>query len=95
MSKKRRKNKKYSSEIKIAAVKSYLAGEGSQVQICKKFGILRHRQLQEWIKCYNGHKDFKERSSAKGEIYILNYNNKLSIFRVRTSQMVRTIRIFF
>lgn len=27
MSKKRRKNKKYSNELKIAAVKSYLSGE--------------------------------------------------------------------
>lgn len=59
MSKKRRKNKKYSNELKIAAVKSYLAGEGTQVKICKKFGVLRHRQLHDWIR-YNGHKDFKE-----------------------------------
>lgn len=41
MSKKRRKNKKYSNELKIAAVKSYLAGEGTQVQICKKFRCFR------------------------------------------------------
>ena len=26
--------------------------------------------LRQWISCYNGHKDFKERSSAKGEIYM-------------------------
>ena len=26
--------------------------------------------LQQWISCYNGHKDFKERSSARGEIYM-------------------------
>ena len=65
-----RKNKKYSAELKIAAVQSYLAGEGSLIQTCKKFGILRHKQLQDWIKWYNGHKEFKERSSAKGEIYM-------------------------
>ena len=65
-----RKNKKYSSELKIAAVKSYLAGEGSLIQTCKKFGILRHAQLQCWIMWYNGHKEFKERTSAKGEIYM-------------------------
>ena len=26
--------------------------------------------LRQWISCYNGHKDFKERSGAKGEIYM-------------------------
>ena len=65
-----RKNKKYSLEIKIAAVKSYLAGEGSLIQTCKKFGILRHKQLQDWIMWYNGHKDIKWCNSAKGEIYM-------------------------
>ena len=64
-----RKNKKYSPELKIAAVKSYLAGEGSLIQTCKKFGILRHKQLQDWIMWYNGHKDIKWCNSAKGEIY--------------------------
>ena len=65
-----RKNKKYSPELKIAAVKSYLAGEGSLIQTCKKFGILRHKQLQDWIMWYNGHKDLKWCNSAKGEIYM-------------------------
>ena len=65
-----RKNKKYSQELKIAAVKSYLAGEGSLIQTCKKFGILRHKQLQDWIMWYNGHKDIKWCNSAKGEIYM-------------------------
>ena len=65
-----RKNKKYSTELKIAAVKSYLAGEGSLIKTCKKFGILRHAQLQRWIMWYNGHKEIKGGSSAKGEIYM-------------------------
>ena len=65
-----RKNKKYSPELKIAAVKSYLAGEGSLIQTCKKFGILRHKQLQDWIMWYNGHKDIEWCDSAKGEIYM-------------------------
>ena len=65
-----RKNKKYSPELKIAAVKSYLAGEGSLIQTCKKFGILRHKQLQDWIMWYYGHNDIKWCNSAKGEIYM-------------------------
>ena len=65
-----RKNKKYSVELKIAAVKSYLAGGRSLIQTYKKFGILRRAQLQRWILWYNDHREFKERTSAKGEIYM-------------------------
>ena len=70
MPRKTRKNKKYSPELKIAAVKAYLSGEGSLIQICKKFEILRHKQLQDWIMWYNGHKENKRHNSAKGEIYM-------------------------
>ena len=65
-----RKNKKYSTELKTAAVKSYLAGEGSLREICKKYGISDKHVLQNWILWYNGHREFKERTSAKGEIYM-------------------------
>ena len=65
-----RKNKKYSAELKIQAVRKYLSGKGSQREICKKYGILRHKQLQDWILWYNCHRDFKERTSAKGENYM-------------------------
>ena len=65
-----RKNKKYSAELKIAAVKSYLAGEGSLREICKKYEISDKHVLQNWILWYNGHREFKERSSAKGDIYM-------------------------
>ena len=64
------KNKKYGAELKKQAVEAYLRGEGSQKAICKKFGIIHCRQLYDWILWYNGHREFKERSSAKGEIYM-------------------------
>ena len=38
--------------------------------VCRKYGILNEKQLRNWIKWYNGHKEFKERSAAKGEIYM-------------------------
>ena len=63
-----RKNKKYSEELKIAAVKSYLAGEGGLRIISKRYGISDHSILRDWILWYNGHREFKERTSAKGEI---------------------------
>ena len=70
MPRKSRKNKTYSAELKVQAVQDYLAGKGSQRQICKQYEIRNKRQLQNWLSCYNGHKDFKARSSAGGEIYM-------------------------
>ena len=63
-------NKKYSKELKIQAVTDYLTGKGSQQEICKKYKIRCRKQLRDWIKWYNGHQEFKEHSSARGEIYM-------------------------
>ena len=64
------KKKRYSRELKIQAVQSYQNGEGSLRAVCKKYGIKDNKTLREWIMWYNGHKEFKERSAAKGEIYM-------------------------
>ena len=64
------KNKKYSPELRFNAVEDYLSGKGTMKQIREKYGILANKQLINWIKWYNGHREFKERSSAKGEIYM-------------------------
>ena len=64
------KNKKYSAELKEQAVEAYLRGEGSLREICKKHEISDKHVLPNWILWYNGHREFKERSSAKGEIYM-------------------------
>ena len=66
----RKKNKKYSKELKLEAVQAYLNGEGSQYEISKRLNILSHSTLQDWIKWYNGHKEFKERRGAGTEIYM-------------------------
>jgi len=55
----RKANKKYAPDLKVIAVKEYLAGEGSQTEICKKYGIRAKSKLQKWIKQYNSHEDFK------------------------------------
>ena len=70
MPRKSHKNKTYSPELKIAAVEAYLAGEGSQHDICKRFGISARIRLQEWIICYNGHKEFRRPSAARGALYM-------------------------
>lgn len=70
MPRRSKKNKKYPVELKLKAVHDYLNGGGSQREICKKCGIISHTTLQDWILWYNGHREIKERSCAKGEIYI-------------------------
>lgn len=66
----RRRNKKYSKELRIQAVQAYIKGEGSQYEISKRYGISSHSILQDWIKWYNGHKENKERRVAGTEIYM-------------------------
>ena len=70
MSRRSCKNKKYSKEFKIKVVESYLRGEAGYNETCRRYEILGHDSLNQWILWYNGHKDFKERSAAKGEIYM-------------------------
>ena len=65
-----RKLKKYSPELKQQAVQDYISGHGSLRNICKKYGIKDKRQLRYWISCYNGHKEMRRPSGAKGEIYM-------------------------
>jgi transposase-like protein len=45
-------NTHYTAQLKIQAVESYLAGEGSQDQICLKYGIKSRMQLQDWTLKY-------------------------------------------
>ena len=70
MPRKSHKNKVYSAEFKASAVEAYLRGEGSYRDLCKKLGISHNDVLRKWVLWYNGHREFKERTSAKGEIYM-------------------------
>lgn len=63
----KRKNKKYSKELKLEAVQAYLRGEGSLRQVCRQYEIRDKKQLRNWIWWYNGHKEFKERREAGRE----------------------------
>ena len=67
-------NKKYSKELKQQAVLDYLAGYGSQDDICKKYGIRSKAKLQIWIKKYNGHEELK--SSGTGGNIIMTKGRK-------------------
>ncbi len=52
------KNEFYSAELKITAVEVYLAGNGSLMEICKRYSIKSFTQLQNWILKYNGREQF-------------------------------------
>lgn len=70
MPKERRKNRKYTKEEKVQAIKEWMEGEKSKKEISKKYGILGHSTLQKWILWYNSNREIKERTSAKGDIYM-------------------------
>ena len=63
-------NRVYKTELKAQAVISYLNGEGSLIDICRKYAIHDTRQLQNWIKVYNAHGDFSSRKHSGGESYM-------------------------
>ena len=56
------KNRVYSEELKLQAVKEYIAGGVSLLEVCKKFKIRSKRQLRDWIKVYTSGRDFKRLS---------------------------------
>lgn len=58
-------NRKYSKETKESAVKDYLSGKGSLLEICSKYKISSDRLLRNWIMCYNSGKDFKEQGCSE------------------------------
>jgi transposase-like protein len=63
-------NSRYSPDLKTAAVRAYLDGKGSQLDICRQFGIHSKTQLQEWIKVYNGHKELRAVGGRGRGIYM-------------------------
>ena len=69
-------NKHYSKAEKEQAVVAYLAGEGSHMDICKKYKIHSTTQLRRWIKKYNGHEELKV--SGTGGLTIMTKGRKTS-----------------
>jgi len=63
-------NSSYSAEHKRAAVEGYLRGEGSYMEICKRYSIRSNTQLRNWIKAYNGHKELRATGGRERGIYM-------------------------
>lgn len=64
------KNRCYPPELKQRAVKEYLSGAGSQLEICRKYHIRKRTQLQTWVKVYNAHGDFNSVKHSGGGSYM-------------------------
>ena len=54
----------YSEEIKLQAVRDYLAGNGSLGEIAAKYNLRSSSRLRDWIKVYNSGKDFGHKMSG-------------------------------
>jgi transposase-like protein len=68
------KNSSYSKTLKEMAVKDYLDGVGSQLAICKKYGIRSTCQLRNWIMKYNSHEEIID--SKSGGMFIMTNGRK-------------------
>ena len=64
------RNRVYTPETKLNAVRDYLSGKGSQLEICKKYKIRNTHCLQGWIKVYNAHGDFSSKKYSGGGSYM-------------------------
>ncbi|OEH85551.1 transposase, partial [Desulfuribacillus stibiiarsenatis] len=79
------KNSVYSAEFKTSAVRDYLAGNGSLLDICRKYGIKSKTQLNNWVLKYNGHEKLK--TSGTGGLIIMTkgrtttYNERIDIVK--------------
>lgn len=67
---KRCHHQSYTVEEKKAAVEEYLSGGGSQAAICKKYKIHSRKQLRNWIKMYNGHRELRPGRGQGSDIYM-------------------------
>lgn len=65
-----KRNRVYSAEVKRCAVKDYLSGKGSLLDICKEYKIKDDYQLRNWIKVYNAHGDFSSVKQSGGGSYM-------------------------
>lgn len=71
----RERNRVYTAELKTRAVISYLNGEGSLRDICRKYAIHNKYQLRDWIRVYNAHEEFNSRKHSGGGSYMSKARN--------------------
>lgn len=57
--------RKYSKELKLSAVKDYLSGEYSLLEVGRKYEIPSTSTLRQWIKKYNSYRELKDTSKGR------------------------------
>ncbi|MDT2236033.1 transposase [Paenibacillus larvae] len=71
--------------VKRIAVEDYLAGGGSHMDICKRYGIKSTCQLRDWILKYNGHEEVEHfrngRSADHDKGRTTTYDERVEIVR--------------
>ena len=71
----RKRNQSYSVELKQCAVEEYLSGKGSYEDICNKYKIHSSKQLRNWIKVYNSHRELRPSRGRGSDIYMTKGRN--------------------
>ena len=71
----RKRNQSYSAELKLCAVEEYQSGKGSLQDICIKYKIHSDRQLRDWIKVYNSHRELRPSRGRGSDIYMIKGRN--------------------
>lgn len=69
------RNRVYSSEVKLSAVRDYLSGKGSMLDISRKNKLSDPCLLGRWIKVYNTHGDFNSVKFSGGGSYMKKARN--------------------
>lgn len=57
--------KKYSKELKLAAVQDYLSGDYSYSEVTRNYEISSTTLLRKWIKKYTSHRELKDTSKGR------------------------------
>lgn len=60
--------KKYSKELKLAAIRDYQSGKYSLREITRKYELSDKSLLKKWIKKYNSHRDVKDTGKGRSSM---------------------------
>jgi transposase len=60
------KYRKYAAELKLQVVTEYLDGKVSLIELCSKYDISSHKIIQDWLKVYSSHGEFKNHNGGGG-----------------------------
>lgn len=81
-----RKNRRYEPEEKLNAIKEYLSGEATQIEICQKYKIRSTSRLREWIKVYNEGGDLDTVKHSGGGSYMKQGRNTTKEERIEIAK---------